>query len=636
MANDTQHLSDFKPLMDLVVIPTLLLDRDNKILVVNSEFCHLIQAPAGTLEGKDLDDILYPGDRALFQEFIQNLNHQPDGKGCLETRFKTNEDIVVRSLVSAGKINYDSKDITSIHAHDIQELHNLQDRLDFMEEFLHSIGDLVKIGTWEVDLDSNQLYWSPQTYEIHELDSDVQPKLDDAIAFYAPEAQETIRLAVENSVHTGNGFDVTLPLTTAKGNRIHVHAVGEVEKRDGHPCRLFGIFQDVTDQTEMREQFLRMKDGLAKVQRMEALGVMTSGIAHDFNNINASIQGNAEMLAARLNDDQSKEMMADIIDSCDHARNLVHRILAFTRNDQKQVRKKTSPHRIVSRAISMTRLLVSDGIEIEHDISQDLPEISVDPYQVEEALINLIYNAIQAIDGHTGKGKVSISAAIRNVASQDGCRMLLPGHYVVFSVEDDGPGISPDVIKDIFTPFFTTKSEENIGLGLPMVQEVMKAHGGAAVADHDRTQGAGFHLYFPADPEAPIPDSQKPMKSIRVLLIDDEAAFLKMMERALNSFGYQVNSYRSPLDGLRAYQEDPSAYDLVVTDLDLPWVDGNAVARQVREINSEIPIILVSGCNWKLDSSDSNFQNFTGILTKPFSLDDMQNTIADALKKKSP
>lgn len=636
MADLDNHMPDFQPLMDLTVIPTFLLDRGNSILRANPEFCQLLHAPAGSLDGRPLDDILYPGDNLPFREFIRKLIDQPDLRTNFETRFTTAEDIVVRSLVFAGKTHYQSQELITLHVQNIQELHNLQDRLKFTESFLSSVGELVKIGTWQLDLDSSQIYWSPQSYEIHEMDRSLQPRLDEAIEFYAPEARDTIRQAVEDCARTGTGFNLTLPLVTAKGRQIHVHAIGELEKRDGRPFRLLGIFQDVTEQMEAREQLMRMKDGLAKVQRIEALGVMTSGIAHDFNNINASIQGNAEMLASRLNDDQSKELMADIIDGCDHARNLVHRILAFTRKDQKEVRERTSPQRIVTRAVSMTRLLAQEAIEIEHDVPQDLPEISVDPYQVEEALVNLIYNAIQAIQGDKRKGKIRISVRVRNVASQDGYRMPLPGNYVVFTVEDDGPGISPDVIKDIFKPFFTTKSDDNVGLGLPMVQEVMKAHGGAAVVDHDRPQGAAFHLYFPGDPGVEIPDSQKPAESVRVLIIDDEAAFLKMMERALNSFGYQVNSYRSPLDGLRAYQENPAGYDLVITDLDLPWLDGNAVARQIRDINAEVPIILVSGCNWKLDSPDSDFQLFSGILTKPFSLDNMQNTIAEALKKKSP
>jgi PAS domain S-box-containing protein len=628
--------SGLESLLNLVIIPTLLLDRQGRILAANPEFYQLISAEKGSLENKPVDEVIYAGDRKSFHEFIKRLPHQSSGAQHKEIRFRSLEERVVWSLASVSRVEYKSESFITVHAQEIEGLRNMQDRLKFTEEFLRSVGKLVKIGTWEVDLESSQVYWSPQTYEIHELDRSLQPKLEDAIQFYAPEARDTIRAAVEESVREGTGFDVTLPLITAKGRRIHVHAVGQVDKRDGKPVRLYGIFQDVTEEREIREQFLHMKEGLAKVQRMEALGVMTSGIAHDFNNINASIQGNAEILASRLDDDHSKELMADIIEGCRHARNLVHRILAFTRNEQKQVREKTAPHLIVSRAVSMTRPLATEDIDIVHDISEELPEISVDAYQVEEALVNLIYNAMQALEERKQKGKISITAQVKSVAARDGYKVPLPGHYVVFGVEDNGPGISPQVIKDIFKPFFTTKSEDNIGLGLPMVQEVMKSHGGAVIVEPNRKKGAYFQLYFPTDPETFSAEGAKVDEAARILLIDDEATFLRMMERALSSFGYRVNSFRSPLEGLQAYQSDPESYDLVITDLDLPWLDGHSVAKQVREKNPDIPIILVSGCNWKLEAPESDFRHFTGILTKPFSLDEMQSTISEALKKKSP
>jgi signal transduction histidine kinase len=636
MSTAGQPASELQSHMDLVVSPTLVLDSKAQILAANDALYALVQAEPGSLEGKPVDDILYPGDRKAVHRFTKTLPKKATSPEYLEARLRTREEIVVWSLLSAGKKKVGSADVITIHVQEIQGLRNLQDRLEYAEEFLRSVGSLVEMGTWSLDLDSHQLYWSPETYEIHEMDRSLQPKLEDAIQFYAPEARDSIREAMESCIKEGTRFDITLPLITAKGKRIHVRAMGEVEKRDGKAVRLYGVFQDVTEQAETQEQLLRLKDGMSKAQRVEALGIMTSGIAHDFNNINASIQGNAEILASRLNDDHSKDLMADIIDGCGHARNLVHRILAFTRNEQKEVREKVAPHLIISRAVSMTRPLAKEEVDIEHDVPQDFPEISVDAYQVEEALVNLIYNSMQALDHVHHKGKIRITLSLEDVAAQDGYRVPLPGHYVVVGVEDNGPGISKDVIKDIFKPFFTTKSDDNVGLGLAMVQEVMKSHGGAVTVDHDRKKGAFFQLYFPVDAGASIRDKEKQQQKARILLIDDEAAFLKMMERALNSFGYRVRSFRSPLDGLKVFQEESDAFDLVITDLDLPWLDGNAVAKQVRELNSSIPIILVSGCNWKLESPDSNFQHFAGVLTKPFSLEDLQGKIVAALGTPSP
>ncbi|MEO0453711.1 MAG: ATP-binding protein [Verrucomicrobiota bacterium] len=534
------------------------------------------------------------------------------------------------NLITAKSISDEKSSVICLQLQDIQGLHTLEDRVQGTEEFLRFIGGLVRLGTWELDLKSEQLYWSPQTFEIHELDTHVQPKLEDAIQFYSPEARNTIKTAIERAVRDQTGFDLKLPLTTAKGRSLMVHAVGRVDVVNDKPVRIYGIFQDVTREHELIEHLQKMKDSLRRVQRLEALGVMTSGIAHDFNNITASIQGNAEILASNIKDQDSSDLMDDIIDGCRHARHLVKRILSFTKTDQKEIREKVNIAQLVDRAINFTRPLAPTTIEFfNRTTSSDEQQIiDADPNQLEEILINLFYNSIQAIEQSDASGEVKISKEIIKQESAKQVEGLQPGNYLVLKISDNGPGIPKEKIPHIFEPFFTTKDTEGAGLGLSMVREVMKAHGGDVIADPSYHKGASFNLYFPVQLE----EKQKTKSSNPlILLIDDEAAFLRMMERALKSFGFQVHSFRSPLEGMKAFQDKPETYDLVITDLDLPWLDGTVVSRQIKEVRSDCPVILVTGCDWKLEPDQPDMQNFSAVLTKPFSLDDLHTRIKKVL-----
>lgn len=621
--------------LECVALPSLVVDSENAIQGINEDGGSLLDCDRDVVIGQPVREWVYPGDREQLDEFLGAIREEGK-KDQIEIRFLTSEKKVIWVLLSAGCSRKTDRGEICLQLQEIQGLREIQQRLRGTEGFLRLIGGLARMGTWELDLESFQLYWSPQTYEIHEVDRAVQPKLEDAIQFYAPEARDAIQKAVKQSIEQGQGFDLELPLVTAKGRHIYVHAVGHVEMQDGKARRLYGIFQDVTKSHELHEQLKQMKEGVVKVQRIEALGVMTSGIAHDFNNITASIQGNAEIMASRLDDAKSKELMQDIIDGCGHARNLVNRILAFTRTDQKETRVKAHPAQMASRVISLTRPLSSDQIDVKSDVPEDMAAISVDPNQVEEALVNLVYNSIQAIEATGQHGEVTISAEHCQITPQEGRTAPLPGDYVVFHVRDNGPGIPSIIMKNIFQPFFTTKSDENVGLGLPMVQEVMKSHAGAVTVESDPGKETCFHLYFPAEPDGGRSTGLTEKERKHILLIDDEAAFLKMMERALEAFEYQVTSFRSPLDGIKAFQVDPMQYDLVVTDLDLPWLDGKALAKQIHDLRADIPVILVSGCSWKIESRESDSSQFAAVLTKPFSLEEMQKSIEAAIRKKTP
>jgi PAS domain S-box-containing protein len=154
--------SGLPSLLNLVIIPTILLDRQGRILAANPEFYQLISAEKGSLENKPVDEVIYAGDRKSFHEFIKRLPHQSSGAQHKEIRFRSLEERVVWSLASVSRVEYESESFITVHAQEIEGLRNMQDRLKFTEEFLRSVGKLVKIGTWEVDLESSQVYWSPR------------------------------------------------------------------------------------------------------------------------------------------------------------------------------------------------------------------------------------------------------------------------------------------------------------------------------------------------------------------------------------------------------------------------------------------------------------------------------------------
>ncbi len=396
---------------------------------------------------------------------------------------------------------------------------------------------------------------------------------------------------------------------------------------DGELRYFFASQLDISRRREAEE-------ALHEAQRMEAVGKLTGGIAHDFNNLLQVIQGYADILDARIGaSDRSARRAVDAIStSASRAATLTQQLLAFARKQE-----------LRDRLMNLNQLLgdfrpildrsIGSGITLKRDLAADLWNCRVDPVQAEMALLNIIANARDALDG---TGEITITTRNAVLPEDGGVARLEPGEYVVLSIRDNGPGIDPGTVDKIFEPFFTTKEMgKGAGLGLAMVYGFVRQSGGLATVRNLSGGGAEFSLYFPrasgaverktAGPIAPHAGGAE-----RVLMVEDQREVGELGRTILEDLGYDVvlvNSARAALDMLR----QDSEFRLLFTDILMPGgMNGVTLAQSVRRDYPHTAVLLTTGfADEAIDEGSRSFE----LIRKPYRRNELNDRIRAVLDK---
>jgi|GEM_PF-2453230 len=393
--------------------------------------------------------------------------------------------------------------------------------------------------------------------------------------------------------------------------------------------RIDNITEEVRNEEKQREIETRLR----QAEKMEAIGTLASGIAHDFNNILEIIIGYTEL--AKIGPPSSSEYqdhLNQVLGAADNAKSLVKQILTFSRQTKKQ-RTPIRLQSITKEALKMLRASIPAIINIKQDISPDCSTVLADAVQIHQILINICTNAYHAIGETSG----TISVALRNTSVAPEKENLPAGEYVELIISDTGTGIPPDAIGQIFAPFFTTKKQgKGTGMGLAVVDNIMKEYKGGVYVDTDPEQGSSFHLFFPVykGPELSkkTKDYISPRGNEKILYVDDEVLITEMGKILLENLGYQVTAKNSSIEALSLFRDNSNAsFDIIITDQAMPQMTGVAMAKKILEINPNMPIIICSGYS---DESTEKLFISTGIkemLPKPYKLEDLARTIRKVL-----
>jgi len=392
-------------------------------------------------------------------------------------------------------------------------------------------------------------------------------------------------------------------------------------------------FIDVTEQKNLEIQF-------AQSQKMQAVGQLAGGVAHDFNNLLTAMIGFCDLLLLRFQPgDPSFADIIQIQQNANRAANLVRQLLAFSRQQTLQPRVLNITDVLVDLS-HLLRRLIGENIELKVVHGRDLGPIKVDQGQLEQVIINL---AVNSRDAMPGGGTLTIRTA--NVRSAQihrrGHEVMPAGEYVLIEVADTGIGIPSGNLARIFDPFFSTKElGSGTGLGLSTVYGIVKQTGGFVFVDSHPGRGAVFEIYLPrcqatdASMSARLdePSAGKDLTgSGTVLLVEDEDPVRKFGARALRNKGYKVIEAESGEAALEVIRNAAEKIDLLITDVVMPRLDGPGLAREVREIRSDIKVIFMSGYaedafRQRLDSdSDIDF------LSKPFSLKQLAAKVKEVI-----
>ncbi len=386
-----------------------------------------------------------------------------------------------------------------------------------------------------------------------------------------------------------------------------------------------GVAEDVTARKEREEEAAYLQRQLQQAQKMESLGTLAGGIAHDFNNILAVIVGMVDLARMALPEDHpAREHIRDAMRAAERASELVQQVLTFS---QRQTEERWSQHLapIATEAARFMRAALPASVAIHTHVSPDLPPVLANATQIRQVLVNLMTNAGQAMRATGGELGLRLDAMTPDAQLRTERPALRDVPYVRITVSDTGHGMDARTISRIFEPFFTTKQPgEGTGLGLAMVHGIVEQHDGVVAVESQLGEGTTFRVYLPAledqaAPESPAEDAAVRGNGERVLFVDDEPMLARVGQMFLTDLGYHVTAFKAAADALAAFQADPEAFDVVVTDLTMPNASGLELADEVRAIRPEMTVVLTTGFRGSLTNEIIREHGISEVLIKPYS-----------------
>lgn len=397
------------------------------------------------------------------------------------------------------------------------------------------------------------------------------------------------------------------------------------------------VIKDITERKQAEEAKLKLEAQLRQAQKMEAIGTLAGGIAHDFNNILGAIIGYGEMIQMfRTPSDQKVRRDVDeILRAAFRAKDLVQQILMFSRRVD-QDRKPIQLQMIIKESLKFLRASLPSTIEIRRSLDPEVGPVLADPTQMQQVVMNLCTNAAHAMGKKGGVLEVRLSEMVVGEESE-GTIKLAPGLYAQMTVKDNGHGIPPEILDRIFDPYFTTKEMgEGTGLGLAVVEGIIQSHGGAIKVESEPGVGTVFHIFIPLveRSEITLPSAAAtpiPKGEGRVLFVDDEPTLADLGRRILARLGFAVEAMTSSTAALEEFLQNPQRYDLAILDLTMPQMTGVELARKLLQIRPDLPIILSSGFADKIRHEDLREMGIREVVTKPWSLRTLAETIKKAL-----
>ncbi|MBI5768615.1 MAG: PAS domain S-box protein [Verrucomicrobia bacterium] len=407
---------------------------------------------------------------------------------------------------------------------------------------------------------------------------------------------------------------------------------------DGKLAGYVGTITDVTMLKRAEEERKRAEAQQRQSQKMESLGTLAGGIAHDFNNILNGTFGFVDLARLELPPGHSVHGWLDrIAASSQRARELVRQILTFSRKEEGE-RIPLRLHTVVAEALRLLRSTLPPTIQLEPFISPDTPAALADATQIHQVVLNLCTNAWHAMPERGGRIQLTLEPCAVTSEQAAAIPDLHAGRYARLIVTDDGCGMEAATLEHIFEPFFTTKETgKGTGLGLAVVHGIMKSHDGAIIVRSAPGQGTTFELYFPAVAVQPAAPATAPTdiprgNGERVLVVDDDPVSGFAIEKLVESLGYQVQRCTRPEDALARFSAAPASYDLVVSDLAMPGMNGEELIGHLHQIRRDLPVVVASGY---IESARQRILEqgiARAVLGKPVSRPELARALAAALR----
>jgi two-component system, cell cycle sensor histidine kinase and response regulator CckA len=510
---------------------------------------------------------------------------------------------------------YPSAQGVAVYFRDVTDEHAARQRLVEQAALLDESQDAILVR----DLDGTVTYWNAGAERLYGWGAPEaigRPYADLVVAEDPSAVEEATRAVLTDGVWSGE-----LRNRTRSGAEIVVEARWSVLSDDhGAPRSILATDTDVTDRRRIDQQLLR-------TQRMESLGTLAGGIAHDLNNVLTPILLALELLAVDEDDPRKLELLGTVGASTQRGAEMVQQVLSFARGvSGEEVLLDVGV--LIDDVLGIVRDTFPRTVRIERRVEDPIAPVVGDATQLHQVLMNLLLNARDALPGG---GTVRVRASTVGLDEQYAAVTpdVRAGTYVAIDVEDDGHGMRPEVLDRVFEPFFTTKRHgEGTGLGLSTSLAIVRGHGGHLRAYSEPGHGTTFRVHLPvavgAGANVVLPaDAGRPEElprggGERVLVVDDEDAVRDITRRTLEAFGYEVVAAQDGAEAVARFARDPDGFDLVITDVMMPIMDGPATVHALRSIRGTIPVIATSGLNADGNVGKAAAVGVEHFLGKPF------------------
>jgi len=616
---------EWQEIFEAIGHPTIILDPEHRVLSSNRATVKMTNMAPNDLIGKKCFEIFHnndkppkecPMERMLDSGRLESVEMEIEALGGT---FLVSCTPVKDDLGNLIKVIHIATDIT-LQKENERALHKSEQKF---RELVEDINEVI----YSVDAKGIVNYISPAVSRLlgHEPKDIIGKAFVD---FVHPEDHLRI-LEKFQEVISGKLGASEYRILSKTGEYRWIRSSSRPVYDDSRLIGLRGAFSDITEEKRLRAD-------LQQAQKMEAIGTLAGGIAHEFNNILGIIIGNTELAIDDVPEwNPAKDCLEEIRTASLRAKDVVRRIMGFARKmpaTQKLIKIST----IIHESLKLSRATIPTNIEIRQEILCESEMILANPTEIHQILMNLCSNSAHAIEEETGILKIRLESVALDHQLAGEYNGLTAGEYVKLTVKDNGIGIDSKIIDRVIDPYFTTKDvDKGLGMGLAIVYGIVKKHDGAIKVMSKVGIGTTVEILFPATEEiAEIVEEESndlPRGTERILFVDDEASLVKMAKQMLERQGYDVVGKTSSTEALKLFQEESDRFDLIITDIAMPDMPGDRLAKELIKVRPDLPIILCTGHSERMDEEKAQAFGIKVYILKPLVKADLFKTVRKVL-----
>ncbi|MEM1250115.1 MAG: response regulator [Acidobacteriota bacterium] len=647
------------------------LQADGRFHLVNDRLCRALGHTRRDLLERHIWDVDPNHSESLWPSHVDELRDL--GTLIYETQYKTKEGFVFTVEAESSIFRLDGREfvfVTGVEppiaaepatgsvrfqrkvAERTSELSATNQRLEQevasrreTEEALREIQERLELalsgtnlGLWDWDLRSGKFTFDERWaslvgYEV----SEIEPRLEGWTGLVHPDDEIVLRKALEDHLDgITDVYEIPHRLNHRSGDYRWVVARGRVAERDesGAAMRVVGTLQDITAHRDLEDRLLQS-------HKMEAIGRLAGGIAHDFNNLLTAINGYADLVLRKLEEESPhRKKIVQIRSAGERAAALTNRLLAFSRKQMLQP-EVLNLNSVVRNMESLLLPIIGEQIGLRTRLDAALAPVKADLGQMEQVILNLAVNAKDAMP-NGGNLKIETGNADPRAVKRAAGRTTTRGDYVCLKISDSGLGMDEETQAQAFDPFFTTKEQgQGTGLGLSMVYGIVRQSGGFIDLESRLGEGSTFHLFLPCAEEQNFLDAPRTKSKLRVdrevegtervFIVEDEPAVRDLVQSSLEAKGYRVHVAPDAETAVRALEASSSPVDLLVTDVLLPGMSGPELAQKVQKNQPDLEVVFMSGYTQDALGRANILDGNVRFLQKPFAIDVLLDAVRGAL-----